>query len=161
MYVGDHSEDSFVTLSGSLGSVGPRGCSAGTCGHHSVLLSAGPSLWAPAPPGLWLPAQSPQDSSLCSVRGSWVWGSALSAIALSSGLGTTAPSDRGPSDLAAGCSIPGRGLPCSLSRLPFVMGSQLSMLTPLQSREKVAHSGRVCKYRDSVFTVIVFLKGGR
>lgn len=160
MCVRGHSEGSFVTLSGSLGSMGPRGCSAGTCGRLSILLSEGPWPWAPAPPGPWLPAQSLQDSSLCPARGSWVWGSALSPLALSSGLGTTAPSDSSPSDLAAGWSIPGRGLACSLSQLPFVMGSQLSILTPLQSREKVAHSGCVCKYCDSVFYCDCFLKGG-
>lgn len=100
--VGGHSEGSSVALSGSLGSMGPRGCSAGTCGRLSILLSEGPWPWAPAPPGPWLPAQSLQDSSLCSARGSWVWGSALSPLALSSGLGTTALSDSSPSDLAAG-----------------------------------------------------------
>lgn len=54
---------------------------------------------------------------------------------------------------------PGRGLPWPLSPLPFVMGSQLRVLSPLPSREKVAHSGCVCKYCDSIFYCACFWKG--
>lgn len=62
-----------------------------------------------------------------------------------------------PSPLGAGLPGPLRGL------LPFVSprwGVRAEHLVPLQSREKVAHSGRICKYCDSIFLLCLFFRRG-
>lgn len=81
-------------------------------------------------------------------------------LPLSFGLGTWGTAAPVALPLGGVRHHPGQGSSRSLSHLPFVTGSQLRILSPLQSREKVTHSGCVCKYCDSIFYCASFSKGG-
>lgn len=112
------------------------------------------------------PLGAPRTVEPCSVRGSWVWGAAARS---------PPPTDPWPGHcspikpplatwLGGQCSAapPGAGLPGPhiFPLSPHDGEAELSILSPLQSREKVAHSGCVCKYCDSIFLLCLIFKRG-
>lgn len=122
------------------------------------------AVWAPSSS---CPASAPRTVSRAQCREAAFeeqWPSPL--FTLTSGLGTVAQAQRlrsAPSGHVAGWTV-ALPSPLCLSEVfplsPQDGGSELSILSPLQSREKVAHSGCVCKYCDSIFLLCLFFRRG-
>lgn len=129
------------------------------------------AVWAPSSS---CPASAPRTVSHAQCREAGCgeqWPSPL--FTLTSGLGTVAeqqqplPRPSGSVQPPVAMWLGGQWLSpalCASQRsslcLPRMGGSELSILSPLQSREKVAHSGCVCKYCDSIFLLCLFFKRG-